>query len=139
MIILKSVYEKILFSVSATPIETGGILGIVSDIVVECVLDFNGNEYGKYTPDTEMINKTVSYWQKNGIGFGGLFHSHYPSGRDLSQQDIKYIKEIMFSLKDIYSFLYFPIIIPHKEMIPYKATIRDGEIYLCKDAVTIII
>lgn len=139
MIILRSVYEKILYSVPETPIETGGILGIRSDVVIECVFDLNGNEYGKYVPNTSMINNIIALWQKNGIEFGGIFHSHYPSGTDLSQQDIKYIKEIMFSVKDSYSFLYFPIIIPHKELIPYKATIRDGEIYLCEDAVTIII
>lgn len=127
-----------IFSAQETPIETGGILGIKSNIVSECVFDLSKNEYGKYVPNTEMINKTISLWQKDSINFGGIFHSHYPSGTELSQQDIKYIKEIMLAVKNYYSFLYFPIVIPQKQIAVHKASIKDGEFIICKDNIHII-
>ena len=60
MKINKNVYRKILANTPVSPIEIGGIIGMKSEIVTDCFLDYSGSNYGKYCPDIELINKKIN-------------------------------------------------------------------------------
>lgn len=138
MKINKNVYRKILANTPVSPIEIGGIIGMKSEIVTDCFLDYSGSNYGKYCPDIELINKKINQWIEEGVTFCGIFHSHYPSGEQLSSDDTEYINHIVLNLKDCCDFLYFPIIIPDKRIVAYKAKIVDGEVVILPDEIEII-
>lgn len=85
-----------------------------------------------------MIEDTIALWAERKIIFKGIYHSHYPKNNVLSQTDMEYIKKIMRSVNSIYSFLYFPIIIPQKSITSYKAEFKNGEIVITKDKIDVI-
>lgn len=130
----KEVFNSIIEGCPNTAVEIGGILGAVSDVVTEYVFDEGKAEYGKYTPSAEMINNMIFVWSKKDIDFCGIYHSHYPENERLSQEDVEYIKRIMISVSSIYKQLYFPIVIPKKNIISYKAQINDSKISITHDA-----
>lgn len=123
MRIKKEVFDSIVFGCLESPVEQGGIIGTVNNVVTEYAEDKNGGKYGIYSPDTKFINETIGNWYDKGITFCGLYHSHFPFGNSLSSADINYIEQIMFAVRGMYDFLYFPIVIPHKRLIVYKAEI----------------
>lgn len=138
MKIEKELYYKIITICPAAPTETGGIIGAKSEIITEFVPDTTHSEYGKYTPDTEMINRIIVSWEERNINFRGIYHSHYPENNRLSQTDVEYIKKIMLSVCNIYSFLYFPIVIPQESITVYKAEIKNNAIVITNDKLQII-
>lgn len=138
MKIKRNVYKELLNSCPESPIEVGGILGSEKGIITNFILDKGKNEYGKYTPDVNFINKMICLWNIQGVDFTGMFHSHFPSGKNLSYADKEYIKVIMSSIGDNYSFLYFPIVIPKKETISYKAELKNKEVIISSDKIYII-
>ncbi len=126
MKIKREVFNYIIFSCEESPVESGGIIGGTENIITKAILDKGKEEYGKYTPNTEFINAKINSWNKNNIAFYGMYHSHFPIQKSLSDSDIEYIESIMVSLFGVYNTLYFPIVIPHKEIIMYRVTF-DGE------------
>lgn len=138
MRIKKETLYKIITMCPETPFEIGGIIGETSGVICEVLIDNRINEYGKYTPDTEMINRTIFSWSKKNINFKGIFHSHYPCNNSLSQGDIEYIKKIMISVNKFYSHLYFPIVIPQKNITVYKAEVKHNKLRITNDELTII-
>ncbi|HIW86623.1 MAG TPA: hypothetical protein IAA48_09035 [Candidatus Eubacterium faecipullorum] len=138
MKIYKETYYSLIASCPSAPWEAGGIIGGSADIITELLPDHAGGEYGKYTPDTKMIEDTIALWAERKIIFKGIYHSHYPKNNVLSQTDMEYIKKIMRSVNSIYSFLYFPIIIPQKSITSYKAEFKNGEIVITKDKIDVI-
>ncbi len=134
----KEIYNSIISDFPNTAIETGGILGGSFDVITEYILDSGKGEYGKYTPNTKMINKIIFDWSGKGINFHGICHSHYPIGEKLSLADIEYIKRIMVSVSDVYDYLYFPIVIPKKKIIPFKVEITNDNILISNDKLFLI-
>lgn len=131
MKILEDVFKSLILLCPASPIEAGGVLGSENDIVTS--FTFDEGEYGKYIPDTEEINKTLYEWSCKGIAFAGIYHSHYPECAKLSRGDIEYINRIMNSVSGFYELLYFPIVIPQKTIISYKAEVINGEVKISGD------
>lgn len=138
MRIKSEIFNSIILDFPNIPIEAGGILGGTSGAITKYILDSGKGEYGKYTPNTKMINKIIFDWAEKGIEFYGICHSHYPTGEKLSSADIEYIKRIMIALSDLYDYLYFPIVIPQKKIIPYKAEIANNNILISKDKLFLI-
>lgn len=138
MKITRSVYNEIINGCPCSPIEAGGILGAEQGVIKYVVFDSMGGEYGKYVPNTDNLNCTISDWQCKQIDFAGIFHSHYPVGELLSEPDIEYIKTIMTALKNACSELYFPIVIPGEKIVSYKAEIIDGDVVIEKDKIILM-
>lgn len=138
MKIKKSIYNAIIRNSAETPYELGGIIGITDGVISCYAFDNQKSEYGIYRPNTEYLNYIIDEWQKNNISFGGIFHTHYPVGHGLSNNDLKYIKKIMYSLKNFYQILYFPIIIPKKEIILYRVQIINTSLEIKEEDLILI-
>ena len=118
------VLQDILELVPRVPPETGGMIGGQVGIISTYVLDSGGpksNGYDYYAPDTVFLNRTLEQWRKQGIELYGIFHTHFPCGQYLSKGDIRYINVIMNALPPQIDSLLFPIVIPRKKMIVYRA------------------
>ena len=140
MKILHNTLKKILLTVPYAPPETGGILGGKRDIVSVYMIDYGIetiNHYDHYFPDLHKINQILNNWEKSGIDFYGIFHTHFPGGDELSRGDKKYITKIMQAMPPEVNKLFFPIILP-KEMIGYQAERYDSQIYISRDDIKII-
>ncbi|MBR6800877.1 MAG: hypothetical protein IKM61_03915 [Eubacteriaceae bacterium] len=137
MKITKSVYDGILAFTPPAPPERGGILGGKDGKIIIYASDTGGkSEYDRYTPDTQSINKIIETWEKIGIGFMGIYHSHFQDGESLSNGDIKYIKKIM-SVMPEKAVLYFPLILPGK-IIAYRAENASPTVHITSDDIEII-
>lgn len=127
------VYNKILYSAKPSPVETGGFLGGKGSLISNVVIDNKNKSYGKYQPDTALLNRTMEAWENDGIDFLGIYHSHYPSNIFLSTGDRTYIDEIMKSVGNRYKALYFPVVILNKEMYVYKAEYRNSKTIITRE------
>ena len=140
MKIKKVVYENILYDCPIVPPETGGILGGHPKMIDTVVFDAGNKilDSALYVPDVKKLNSVLVDWQREGIIFFGLFHSH-PTGQEtLSQDDIRYINAIMLSLPPTVSQLYFPIVIPKSHIIFYKAKNQNHNILITRDNIKIV-
>lgn len=100
MKIKSEIFNSIILDFPNTPIEAGGILGGTSGAITKYILDSGKGEYGKYTPNTKMINKIIFDWAEKGIEFYGICHSHYPTGEKLSGGGVSfYIEKIWEDIK----------------------------------------
>jgi hypothetical protein len=138
MRIKKNVIDTISVSVAGLPYETGGILGSHDKIVIdEVVMDVWESSNAKpcaYSPHVYFLNQNIDLWQKSGISFMGMFHTHFVGVETLSCGDIKYIKAIMNAMPQRVGFLYFPIfVLPNEKLICYKAERVDGTVCIQRD------
>jgi len=133
-------YHQLLESMPIVPPETGGILGGNNNTISELFFDkIEYNEvFASYKPNISLLNRCIWKWHNVGIEFMGCFHTHPVSQRTLSQADKKYIDAIMRAIPVKNTVLYFPLIIPKKEIIIYKAK-RDGKDVYISDAEMIIV
>lgn len=132
------VYSDILKKCISPPPEMGGILGEMDGVVTHYALDrgLPGNHYDEYIPDVNYLNEIIAEWSDCNIEFCGLFHTHFKDGDRLSNADKKYIYQIMQSTKC--EFLYFPLIIPDRTMIAYKAKKRRDQLILTREDIELI-
>lgn len=129
--ILKIVYKQIVENTPLVPPETGGILGInYENIITEYYQDFGTKDSKNYCyiPNIHNLNSIINLWYEKGIQFVGIYHSHSDCDTTLSYKDIKYITDILMSLKDITDILYFPLVFPTQKMIFFKATIHNMQV-----------
>lgn len=140
MKIKRDIYEKILYSCPVVPPESGGILGGKFEIIDTVVFDSGEKvlESAVYIPDVNKLNSILVHWQKEGISFYGLFHSHPNGQEELSQDDIEYINTIMLSLPQAVSSLYFPVVFPKSHIIFYKAINQNHNISIFRDNINIV-
>ena len=140
MEINNNIYQLIISSCSSKAIETGGIIGGKNNIITEFIFD-EKNESGSkqhYHPDIETFNLCIENWQNENIQFYGIVHSHFREEKELSFGDTQYIRIIMQAMPSNIKFLYFPIVLPQKELIFFKAVMTKTEINIVKDDVKII-
>ncbi len=125
MNILTDVYQYICNSAPSAPPEIGGILGSMNGVVCKCQID-PGRPQSRgcfYSPNVDILNKTINSWQRDGILFYGIFHTHYFGVQTLSDGDIAYINAILHAMPSYIHELYFPVVVlPEKRMVPYLAT-----------------
>lgn len=128
MKILSSVYQEIISNCSST-IESGGIIGLSSDIITHYQFDIptDLSQY-YYQPNTDNLNSVIQEWQQNNIQFAGIFHSHPTGITSLSVNDKEYIKEIMHTVP--LTPLYFPIVAPASKIQLYKASLEQDDIVI---------
>lgn len=121
MIIYDKTYHTILASFPNVPPEAGCILGMQNGIICEFAYDAGIPRYDAaiYTPNIEMLNQIIAAWNKKGIFFCGLAHSHPQKQKSLSLNDKNYIINIMKSIPISIKKLYFPLVFPGSEMISF--------------------
>ncbi len=141
MKIFEKTLNELLSAVPPAPPETGGILGGSDQVVFTFTLDPGGpnsNDYDLYSPNTQLLNQTIKNWANAGIAFYGIFHSHFPGGIALSNGDIRYITQIMHSLPPQVDHLYFPIILPQRQIIVYRADKQAHAVHIVRDQIEIL-
>ena len=139
MKILKETYDKII-QLPNVPPECGGIIGGRFDVIseFEMVNSVNTSCSDLYTPDVNKLNKIIDGWSSEGIiDFYGIVHTHRPCSPDLSPGDTEYIKQIMISIADAKKELLFPIVIPQREILWYRAKNIGGDIKISKTIIEI--
>lgn len=138
MRLLKSVYDMLL-SCSPVPPESGGILGEKDGIVCAVCLD-QANQVltqAEYRPNVEYLNAVISGWERTGVDFAGLFHTHLSEQTSLSGSDRYYITQIMQALPSSTEKLFFPVVLPGIEVFSYMAFRKGGDILIREDIITI--
>lgn len=123
MIILNSIYNRLLLENADVPYETGGILGGRNGVVTTHFSDNGANiiKPCSYTPNVKVLNEVIYDWQHEDICFMGIYHTHFGS-ESLSLGDKSYIDEIVKAMPTEIEKLYFPIIVrPIHKIIVYVA------------------
>lgn len=136
MTIDQHTYHTLCSSFSPVPPEAGGILGCKDGCICAFVYDPGTPDTSRncYTPDVVFLNQVIEQWQKQGISFCGIVHSHPTGHKRLSDVDLSYIQTIMESMPEAIQELYFPVVIPGDAIFPYLAR-RGGAVTL--DIITI--
>lgn len=141
MNIKESVYLKILDCYSVPPPESGGILGMKNDVVCQYYHDNSNIEERAaiYVLDVVTLNQKIDEWQKIGVEFAGIIHSHMLGQNTLSLGDIEYIKQTFNNIPECVDELYFPIIIPEdKHVISFVAKRSEKDVIIRQDEIHII-
>lgn len=141
MRIFEKTYWQLMDAMPVVPPEIGGILGGSPSVICEYKIDTGtGKGCGcSYAPDVEMLNAEIKEWQKRGIAFQGMFHTHFFGVRTLSDGDIAYITAIMQTMPQSLSELHFPVVVlPDREMTSYLAVRSGNEVTIREETVTIL-
>ena len=139
MIIMENVYNDVMEKCAISHIETGGILGGKNDIIFKFEFDKGTNlsSVQHYYPNIEGLNACLENWLIENIDFYGIVHSHIHKLRDLSSNDIQYIQTIMNAMPEKIQLLFFPIVLPGKEMLSFKAIRQNNKINIVTDDIKI--
>lgn len=140
MKIKRNIYVQLL-GCPLVPPETGGILGQRENIIDTVVVDRGepSENGGSYKPDVSFLNNVIRLWEKEGIIFAGIFHTHANCWMGLSAGDRKYIREIIIAMPEIIQMLYFPIVYPSLYFIKaFVAIERDEKLQIFQDTIEII-
>lgn len=139
MIILERTYKEIIGRLSPLEYEAGGILGGKDGVIGRFVLDEGQEHYSdKYVPNVLFMNQKIAEWLESGIEFCGLVHNHLTKAPKLSHEDAVYIRQIMRSLPPSLEQLYFPLVIPRRQIIPFMARRNEDKVLLVNDILQII-
>ena len=92
----------------------------------------------EYIPDVVRINRCIGFWREREIAFCGMIHSHPPGNEALSVEDEAYIGRIFDVMPPSVEQLYFPILIPKKEMIPFTAVRSDNGVIIQRSQIEIV-
>ena len=137
MKILPSVYNEIIENCPYVPPECGGIIGGNNNLISIYCFDKMKIIFDKaeYIPNTDFLSKVIDDWNKSGIRFYGIFHSHCTGCEELSDADILYIQQIMSELTDTYNYLFFPIVLPKEKIVFFKASMSNNSLTIMKENV----
>jgi hypothetical protein len=139
MVVLKNVYYDIIYRLSHSEYEAGGILGGKDGVISQFILDDGQACYpDKYIPNVLFMNRKIDEWIKNGIEFYGMIHSHLTKVKKLSNEDVIYIKRIMTGMPDYIKELYFPLVIPEHQIVPFIARRSNDTVLLVQDKLQIV-
>ncbi|MDO4154763.1 MAG: hypothetical protein Q4E21_07940 [Clostridia bacterium] len=135
----RAVYDEILQTCPAVPPESGGLLGGRGGVITQYIADSGlGNGYDRYAPNVQVFNAVLAEWQKDGVQFFGLYHSHFPQGERLSDADVFYIETILRATANAADTLYFPLVFPKEKMIAYRVALSDGQVQIQPDGITLV-
>lgn len=138
MLITKEVFNELL-NCPIVPPEIGGILlgnsSIIDTVVFDSGIKEQKNTGIKYVPDVKFLNKCLSIYNKQGKKFWGMFHTHACQWKNLSNNDIHYIKNIMRAMPSEIEYLYFPLVFPRENIKAYKAQKKSFQIIINKSEI----
>lgn len=72
----------------------GGSIPLQDGAIVDFCFD-NGGDPEQVIPDVEMLNRKIAEWQRGGVSFASIVHSHNNDCRLLSGADIDYARTIL--------------------------------------------
>lgn len=132
--IQEQVLQKIIKSCLPVPPETGGYIGKKADIICEFEFDPGIAQVnaGIYVPNVTLLNGVMKKWNDDGISFCGILHTHLPGQESLSAEDKRFITDIMTLNKNIFTMLYFPIVIPGNGLFFYQAERREDKVKITR-------
>lgn len=138
---ISKVIYNIIINCPDVPPETGGILGTSNGEVINHVvfdMGISSANGGVYIPDIHFLNQTISEWNKTGIQFRGMFHTHAIQWPSLSENDRIYIMDILYNMPPEVEFLYFPLVFPGKSIKVYLAKRKRGSFDIINDGIEIV-
>ena len=114
MKILKRTLEVMLDAIGSSPIESGGIIGFKNDSI--CAFEKDGSYHSRYEyrPDAELLNSIIGEWNREGISFCGIVHSHLYGFNSPSLSDKVYASNLVRFGENI-SEMFFPIVTVNEE------------------------
>jgi len=141
MKIRKEIYEQIIRRQNTEPPETGGIIG-GRDGIVDAEFFDEGSRTQRlcsYTPNVKVLNRVIEDWQRRGISFMGIYHTHFCDVETLSVGDRYYIEKILKNMPAEIARLYFPLVVmPKRKMICYYAEFLSGQAVVRRDNLIIL-
>lgn len=138
MRIEKTILDELINRTPALPPESGGILGGQNGVITHRFPDSGLSRMpAGYAPNAAVLNAAIARWSAEGVALYGIYHSHYPRDRLLSQGDMAYIETLMDSLPPSIRSLYFPIVLPRKEVIAYRADRSGGTLQIVREKIEI--
>ena len=135
----EALYRQLLRFRPAPP-ECGAALGCdKAGIICEYCFDegITDKERAVYKPNVSKLNDAIIIWQRMNIQFCGLAHTHPEKQITLSEADRLYIHKILKHNPHLSSPLFFPLIIPGKCIIGYRAVMQYGGIAITEEQITI--
>ena len=137
MIILRNTLDSLMKNLPLAPPEMGGILGGKDNVVSIYQIDYAENRIENnchYRPNIHLLNHTINEWNKNGLQFYGIFHTHFPGGYNLSYADCNYIIKIMLAMPPYINHLFFPIVLPNT-IVNYQAIRYRQHVSIVHDSI----
>lgn len=140
MNITKNLYQEILYRCPSALPESGGLLGGSRGCVNEVYYEpgLQSEQRGCYIPDVERLNQCLKNWHRKNITFYGIFHTHLPNWKTLSEGDRTYIKTIMKAMPETVGVLYFPLVFPKERIVSFRAERSGAKICIVPDVLNII-
>lgn len=133
----KDIYSQIL-SYDYPSYESGIVLGGTDNQVTELYFDCVSKGENYYSPNTKIINGVIEKWSSNNIDFLGLAHTHPCFQIKLSNVDKEYIKNILSAMPSEISQLYFPVVLPNKQIVSYLCKLKNNQLQVIEDDIKII-
>ena len=107
-------YNEIIDKIGNAPIESGGILGMKNDVICAFFYDENAKtSCDTYIPDIATLNEVIKNWNRQGVKFVGIVHSHANGYDKPSHNDELYAKKLLEHNSSL-EFLIFPILTIYK-------------------------
>ena len=89
-------YNEIIDKIGNAPIESGGILGMKNDVICAFFYDENAKtSCDTYIPDIASLNEVIKNWNRQGVKFVGIVHSHANGYDKPSHNDELYAKKLL--------------------------------------------
>lgn len=136
MNISSTLYNKIL-TYDYPSCECGIVLGGKNNQITELYFDCKSKGENYYIPNVRVINQIIEKWSDENIDFLGIAHTHPCFQLKLSSVDIEYIKEILFAMPTEIEQLYFPIVLPKKDITFYRCFIDSNQLQVIEDEIKI--
>lgn len=138
LLITKEAFNE-LINCPIVPPETGGILlgnsSIIDIVIFDSGIKEHKNSGIKYIPNVKFLNECLSIYSKQGKRFLGMFHTHARQWKNLSNDDIHYIKNVMRAMPLEIKYLYFPLVFPGENIKAYKAQKKSFQIIINKEEI----
>lgn len=137
MYIDKNLYNQIL-NYDYPSYESGIVLGGINNQIAKLYFDCESKGETYYSPNTKIINNVIKGWSKENIDFLGLAHTHPCFQIKLSSVDKEYIKNILHAMPIENSQLYFPVVLPKKQMVSYLCKLENNQLQVKEDDINFI-
>lgn len=96
LVIETRAWQQMLGTVAVQEPETGGIIGGRGNVVSRFHFDALASaDINSYHPDAASLNEVIQAWQKEGVQFLGVVHSHMRQPRYPSVNDLAYARSVL--------------------------------------------
>lgn len=123
MRIEKTILDELINRTPALPPESGGILGGQNGVITHRFPDSGLSRMpARYAPNAAVLNAAIVRWSAEGVALYGIYHSHYPRDRLLSQGDMAYIETSWTAFRRPSDLCISPSYFPEKRSSPIART-----------------